>query len=109
MAPTGRSGLVEKKLVFGYGFKVRVDGARRTEKPAMQLQVKTLLNDIQHFVGFVYRDVRRVLNRQGRTQRIEIRLEAHTQIPGRCSRCRQPAPQYDRLPERAWLFVPLWG
>jgi len=75
----------------------------------MQLQVKTLLNDIQHFVGFVYRDVRRVLNRQGRTQRIEIRLEAHTQIPGRCSRCRQPAPQYDRLPERAWLFVPLWG
>ena len=28
---------------------------------------------------------------------------------GRCSECRQPAPGYDRLPERSWLFVPLWG
>jgi transposase len=28
---------------------------------------------------------------------------------GRCSECRQLAPGYDRLPERWWLFVPLWG
>jgi transposase len=28
---------------------------------------------------------------------------------GQCSECRQPAPGYDRLPERWWLFVPLWG
>src|SRR5260370_35321547 len=28
---------------------------------------------------------------------------------GRCSKCRQPAPGYDRLPERWWRFVPLWG
>ena len=27
----------------------------------------------------------------------------------KCSHCRQPAPGYDRLPERRWLFVPLWG
>jgi len=28
---------------------------------------------------------------------------------GRCSACRRPAPGYDRLSERKWLFVPLWG
>lgn len=27
----------------------------------------------------------------------------------KCSHCRQPAPGYDRLPARRWLFVPLWG
>jgi transposase len=28
---------------------------------------------------------------------------------GRCSQCQKPAPGYDRLAERSWLFVPLWG
>jgi hypothetical protein len=27
---------------------------KRNQRPAMQLEVKTLLNRIQHFVGFVY-------------------------------------------------------
>jgi len=36
-------------------------------------------------------------------------LEPHAGIRGRCSRCQQPAPGYDRLEERRWLFVPLWG
>lgn len=40
---------------------------------------------------------------------IEIRIEPHRGIRGRCSRCRRPAPGYDRLEERRWLFVPLWG
>ena len=30
-------------------------------------------------------------------------------IPAKCSRCLKPAPGYDHLPQRAWLFVPLWG
>jgi hypothetical protein len=75
----------------------------------MQLQVKTVLNEIQHFVGFVYQDVRRVRNRRGRVRKIEIRLAAHGGIDGKCSRCLEPAPGYDRLPERWWCFVPLWG
>jgi len=74
----------------------------------MQLEVKTILNCIQRFVGFVYQEVR--LRRRGeRPQRIEIRLAAHSNIRGQCSECRRPAPGYDRLPERWWLFVPLWG
>ena len=75
----------------------------------MQLQVKTVLNDIQHFVGFVYRDVRRKRDRKGRVQRLEIRLEAHAAIAAKCSQCLKPSPGYDRLPERWWRFVPMWG
>ncbi len=74
----------------------------------MQLEVKTILNRIQHFVGFVYQEVRLRCYR-GRPRAIEIRLEAHRGIRGRCSACGRPAPGYDQLPERWWLFVPLWG
>jgi len=73
----------------------------------MQLEVKTVLNRIQHFVGLVYQEVRL------RTQRgklpIEVKMEPHQSMRGRCSECRRPAPGYDRLPERPWLFVPMWG
>ena len=63
---------------------------------------------MQRFVGFVYRDVR-LLGPAGRPESIEIAIEPHNGIRGRCSRCRRPAPGYDRLPPRRWLFVPLWG
>jgi len=74
----------------------------------MQLEVKTILNCIQRFVGFVYQEVR-LCRQDERPQRIEIRLEAHGGLRGKCSVCRQSAPGYDRLPERSWSFVPLWG
>jgi transposase len=73
----------------------------------MQLEVKTVLNRIQHFTGFVYQDVR--LRCPRRRLRVEVRLEPHGGLRGKCSHCRQAAPGYDRLPERTWLFVPLWG
>jgi transposase len=66
------------------------------------------LNQVQHFVGFVYREVR-LRCRQGKPQSIEIMVEPHGGIRRRCSRCKRPAPGYDCLPERRWLFVPLWG
>jgi hypothetical protein len=46
----------------------------RTEESAIQLQVKTILNVVQHFVGFVYNEVR-LPCRQGKPQSIEIRVE----------------------------------
>jgi len=73
----------------------------------MQLEVKTILNRIQHFSGFVYQEVR--LRSRWRRLRVEIRIEPHQSMRGNCSECRQAAPGYDRLPERSWLFVPLWG
>jgi len=81
---------------------------RTTRRPAIQLEVKTILNWIQHFVGFVYQEVR-LCRRRGHGDRIEITLEAHRGVRRRCSQCQQPAPGYDRLRERRWLFVPLWG
>jgi len=74
----------------------------------MQLEVKTILNRIQHFVGFVYQEVR-LGSWRGKPRHIEVRLQAHRSIRAKCSQCRSPAPGYDRLPERRWLFVPLWG
>ena len=74
----------------------------------MQLEVKTILNRIQHWVGFVYQEVR-LRGDRGRPRHIEIRLQPHEGIRGKCSACLQPTPGYDRLPERWWLFVPLWG
>jgi len=74
----------------------------------MQLEVKTILNRIQHFAGFVYREVRFGYSARGRL-RIHVCLEPHRSSRGSCSACRKPAPGYDRLPQRSWLFVPLWG
>jgi transposase len=74
----------------------------------MQLEVKTILNRIQHFAGVVYQEVR-LRCPHGQAQGIEITLAAHQSMRGKCSACRRPAPGYDRLPQRRWLFVPLWG
>jgi len=46
---------------------------------------------------------------QGQRAWIAIKLEPHGGRRGRCSQCRRPSPGYDRLPERRWQFVPLWG
>ena len=75
----------------------------------MQLQVKTILNDIQPFPGFVYQDIRLSDPVPGQSRELHISLVEHAGRPAKCSRCQRPAPGYDRLPVRAWLFVPLWG
>jgi transposase len=58
---------------------------------------------VQRFVGFVYREVRML------ESTIEVLVEAHTGRRGGCSECQRACPGYDRLPERRWQFVPLWG
>ena len=56
----------------------------------------------------MYEEVR-LGEEEGSGYRIEVHLEAHRGRRGRCSRCGQPAPGYDRLEERRWEHVPLWG
>jgi transposase len=75
----------------------------------MQLQVKTVLNALQHFPGFVFQDIRLHRHRDGVPSHVEITVEPHGGIPAKCSRCLQPAPGYDQLEQRRWLFPPLWG
>jgi transposase len=76
-------------------------------KMTTQLEVKTLLNRIQRFAGFVYQSV--VLRGTGCAQRIEVRIEPHRGMRGKCSRCLKSCSGYDVLAERRWLFVPLWA
>ena len=59
-------------------------------------------------MGFVYQEVR-LECRRGKAECIEITLVSHAGMRGRCSECQRSAPGYDRLPERCWWFVPLWG
>jgi len=59
-------------------------------------------------VGFVYQEVR-MHSHKARPLLIEITVRSHDGIRGRCSQCQRSAPGYDRLPERRWRFVPLWG
>jgi transposase len=66
------------------------------------------LNAIQHFAGFIYEEIE-LRRHEGRPQAIDIWLEPHKGMRGKCSQCQRPAPGYDRLEERCWLFVPLWG
>jgi hypothetical protein len=105
---SGRLGRVKKRLVFGLSISVATDRINQPRSPAIQLQVKTLLNRIQHFAGFDYQDIR-LRSPRGELS-IELALAAHQRMDGKCSECRRPAPAYDRLPEqRWWLSVPLWG
>jgi len=62
---------------------------------------------VQRFIGFVYQEVRMLGEKK--PEAIEVRVAAHASIRARCSKCRRPSPGYDRLPERRWQFVPLWG
>ena len=72
----------------------------------MHLVLKTLLNHVERPQGFVYASGRLI---EGRVPRIEIQLRARERSRGVCAHCRKPAPGYDRLPERSFQFVPLWG
>lgn len=77
------------------------------KEPTTQLEVKTILNRIQRFVGFIYSSIR--LRGSGGSLRIEAQIEPHQGVRGKCATCLKPCPGYDQLPERRWLFVPLWG
>ena len=72
----------------------------------MQLELKTLLNAVQHFPGFVYVDIRLVRKRS--RPAIEVRVKPRAGVPARCCYCHKPCPGYDHLPERAWQFIPVW-
>ena len=71
------------------------------------MQLKTILNRVEHFKSFVYGKARWVEGAPRPTLEIEI----HPRKNGRpiCSGCDQAGPGYDRLPERRFEYVPLWG
>lgn len=72
------------------------------------MHVKTILNRVQKFKSFVYSAVRWVEGPGGEPV-IEAELRPRTNSRARCSICGCEAPRYDRLAERRFEFVPLWG
>ena len=71
------------------------------------MQLNTILNRVEPFKSFVYGKAKWV---EG-TRRPTLEVEIHARKNGRaiCSGCGRRRPGYDRLPERRWEFVPLWG
>lgn len=71
------------------------------------MQLKTILNRLQKFPGFVYGAIR-LVETLG-TWIVEVEIRPHARNRPRCSGCGQHGPGYDRLPVRRFRFVPLWG
>lgn len=70
------------------------------------MQLKTILNFVEPYKSFVYRQVRWA---DATTQKeIEILIEPRKNSRAICSGCGRAAPGYDRLPERRFQYVPLW-
>jgi len=72
----------------------------------MQLSVKTILNLKENHPHFVYSDVRLTGTER---QRIEVKVESRLGSKGICSGCGKKCAGYDRLPQREFIHVPLWG
>jgi transposase len=71
------------------------------------MQLKSILNRVEYFKSFVYGQAKLVEDGDG--LRIEVPIKPRKNGRPICSVCKQPAPGYDRLPERHFEFVPLWG
>ena len=69
------------------------------------LQLITILNRCHRFPGFVYQQARFSSDHRS----IEIDVRPRKRSAAVCSRCHQPAPGYDQLPERRFEFIPFWG
>lgn len=69
--------------------------------------LKTILNNCQKFKSFVYGDAHFAMHEGKKAILIEILPRKNSKAV--CSGCHSPAPGYDRLPERKFEFIPLWG
>jgi transposase len=74
------------------------------------MQLKTLLNRVHPVKGFVYVKVQIVEDRQEPNGiRLTVHIRPRRRSRGICAGCGRRAPSYDRLDERRFAFVPLWG
>jgi len=71
------------------------------------MQLKTILNRLQRFPGFVYGKF--TLVESGDALSLEVALHPDARCRPRCSGCQECSPGYDTLDLRRFQFVPLWG
>lgn len=74
--------------------------------PHTAVHLKTILNLVEPYKSFVYRQVRWA-DSETKTE-IEVLIEPRKNGRAICSGCNEPCPGYDRLPRRRFEFVPLW-
>lgn len=71
------------------------------------MQLKTILNQCHKFKSFLYDKVRIVVEKG--EYLIEVTVVPRRNSQAICSCCGRQAPLYDRLKERRFEFIPLWG
>ena len=72
------------------------------------MQLKTILNRVEHYKSFVYSKVRMVNNAAGQPT-LEVTMRPRANGRPICSGCHRVRPGYDRLPARRFEFIPLWA
>jgi len=72
------------------------------------MQLKTILNRVEHYKSFVYHSDRLLEGAAGQLT-IEVTIEPRANSRPICSGCNRARPGYDRLPPRRFEFVPLWA
>lgn len=71
------------------------------------MQLKTILNLVEKHKSFVYGMIQ-LADDDGRLS-LFVQIRPRKGNRPRCSGCGHQGSQYDRLPERRFQFVPLWG
>lgn len=69
--------------------------------------IKTILNNCHKIKSFVYEKAY-FTEDEGR-QVLKVEIVPRKNAKSICSKCHQPAPGYDKLEEREFEFIPLWG
>jgi transposase len=71
------------------------------------MQLKTILNRVEHCKSFVYAEAR-MMDADGQLS-IDVTLEPRANGRPICSGCGRVRPGFDRLSVRRFEYVPLWG
>src|ERR1035437_10063428 len=69
------------------------------------MELTTILNHCYPHRGFVYDHARFSPDKKS----IEVTVRPRKGAQAVCSGCEKPVPDYDRLPERRFGFIPFWG
>lgn len=70
------------------------------------MRLITILNQCHRLPGFVYEGAKRA---EGERHLIEVRVRPRKRSVAICSGCHRKRAGYDRLPERRFEFIPVWG
>ena len=71
------------------------------------MRIQTILNRVEKFKSFVYADA--TLEERAGGPALVVRVRPRKNGRPHCSGCGRTGPAYDRLGERRFEFVPLWG